>query len=150
MTYDELYHAAFDEGKRNENDTELEHLARTILENKFDGITDEVDAVVRAAELMQEMRGKDIDLTRDEFTDTTYYVTHPEYIRVLRGLIKAMKDANLCDYIMQNYMSFEKEDLARIIAEIDCAAYDTDTLPGKPDYHEIMDRATEELKERIY
>jgi len=149
MTYEGLYRLTFEENTRDENDTELEHLARTILEHKFEGITETKDAVYRALELMPEMRGKDIDPTEDEFSNTIYYVEHPDYIRVRRGLIKAMRNANLCDYIMQHYTSFSKEDLARIIAELDCAAYDTDTLKDKPDYHEIMERATDELKERL-
>ena len=148
MTYKELYNAAFVENERNENDTKLEHLARVIYENNYDGITDPKEAVIRAMEIFSEMLGQDIDPTKIEFENAVYNVENPYRARVRRGLFKAMKNDNLCDYIMQNYMSFDKEDLARIIAEIDCAAYGTDLLSGKPDYHDIMNKTTKELRER--
>lgn len=150
MTYQELYHLVFDDGMRNENDTELEHLARTILLNKYEGITEAEDAIYRALELIPEMRGYDIDPTVDELPDIIYYVEHPEYIRARRGLIKAMNSGKLFDFIMQNYTAFRIEDLARIIAEIDYALYNSDKTNGRPTYHKIMDNAVEEIKNYIF
>lgn len=142
---DWLYHAAFDEGKRNENDTELEHLARTILENKFDGITETKDAVYRALELMEEMRGRNIDPTEDELSDIIYYVENPEPVRIRRGLFKAMKRGELFDYIAREYMAFRKEELADIIKELD---YAFEQVCFEDDYKEALENATGELKER--
>lgn len=150
MTYQELYHSVYDDGACHELDTELEHLARTILLNKYEGITEAEDAVYRALELIPEMRGYDIDPTVNELPDIIYYVEHPEYIRARRGLIKAMNNGKLFDFIMQNYTAFRMEDLARIIAEIDCALYDSDKTNGRPTYHKIMDTAAEEIKNYVF
>lgn len=150
MTYQELYHLVFEESTKDENDTVLEYLARTILEHQYNSITDSHEAVIQALELMPEMYGKDIDLTSEEFENVVYYVDNPDYIRVRRGLIKAMKTRNLCGYIAKEYASFSKQELAYIIAELDAAVYDGDIMPDKSEYTEIVANAANEIKERLY
>lgn len=150
MTYEELYRLVFEENTRDENDTIVEHLARTILEKQYNGITDTREAVIQALELLPEMCGKDIDPTPDELSDIIFNVDNPSHIRVRRALLKAMKNKNLCDFIMSNYGSFKKEELARIIAELDVAIYDNDVMPDKSDYVEIMTSASAEIKEMLY
>ena len=150
MTYEELYRLVFEGNTKDENDTTLEHLARTILEKQYNGITDTREAVMQALELMPEMCGQDIDPTPDELSDIVYYVENPRYIRVRRGLIKSMKARNLCDYIAKEYSAFSKQELAYIIAEIDVAIYEYDIMPDKREYSEVMENAAEEIKERLY
>jgi hypothetical protein len=144
MTYEILYRLAFDEGMRNENDTELEHLARVIFANKYDGITDPKEAVIKAMELMPEMRGKDIDLTETEFTDAVYNVENPHPARRRRGLFKAMKNGNLFGYISREYMAFTKPELADIIKELD---YAFKQVCLEDEYAEAIENVTEELRE---
>lgn len=144
MTYKELYNAAFVENERNENDTKLEHLARIIYENNYDGITDTEEAVVRAMEIFSEL-GHDIDPTKTEFENAVYNVDNPYPARAQRGLLKAMKNGNLFDYIAREYMSFTKPELGDIIKELD---YAFEQVCLKDEYAEAMENATEELRER--
>lgn len=145
MTYKELYNAAFVENERNENDTELEHLARVIYENNYDGITDPKEAVTRAMEIFSEMLGHDIDPTETEFENAVYNVENPYPARRKRGLFKAMKNGNLFDYIAREYMAFTKPELADIIKELD---YAFEQVCLKDEYAEAIENATEELRER--
>lgn len=144
MTYKELYNAAFVENERNENDTKLEHLARIIYENNYDGITDTEEAVIRAMEILSEL-GHDIDPTETEFKNAIYNVDNPYPARAQRGLLKAMKNGNLFDYIARKYMAFSRTQLCDIIKELD---YAFEQVCLKDEYAEAMENATEELRER--
>ena len=144
MTYKELYNAAFVENERNENDTELEHLARIIYENNYDGITDTEEAVTRAMEIYSEL-GHDIDPTKTEFENAVYNVDNPYPARAQRGLLKAMKNGNLFDYIAREYMAFSRTQLCDIIKELD---YAFEQVCLKDEYAEAMENATEKLRER--
>lgn len=144
MTYKELYNTAFVENERNENDTKLEHLARVIYENKYEGIADPKKAVIHAMEIFSEL-GHDIDPTETEFENAVYNVENPYPARRKRGLFKAMKNGNLFDYIAREYMSFTKPELGAIIKELD---YAFEQVCLKDEYAEAMENATEELRER--
>lgn len=150
MTYEELYRFVFEENTRDENDTVLEHLARTIYEKNFDGITTAETAVYRALELLPEMIGKDVDPTSSEFSDIVFNVKNPNPVRVRRGCLKAMRDGKLFDFISREYMAFRKEELAHIIMEMDYAAEQQDHSRDKSDYREMLRNAAIELEERDF
>ena len=151
MTREELYRIAFVENPKDENDANLEHIARTIIEQKFDGITDTREAVILALELLPEMTGQEADPTEDDISDIIYYVENPGYVRIRRALIKIMQNGgSLCDFVLSNYYKFSKEHLARIIAEIDCAVYDADITKDKDDYKEVMCEAAGKIKEWMF
>ena len=148
MTYQELYKVAFENTTKNENDTTLEHLARIILTNHYDGIYETKEAVYKALELLPEMTGTDADPTPDELSNIVFYVDNPQYVRVRRGLLKAMRAGTLFDFISKEYHYFTLEELANIIKEVDYAA-EQQCITHK-EYEEMMNNAADELKERLF